>query len=65
MDSVRAAKPFWLIRTLTFAPIAAGFLTLLAGLVTGGRGAGLQAVEESVGAEPIREIAPRLVPEKV
>ena len=61
MESVRAARPYWLIRTLTFVPIVAGLLALLAGLVTGDRGAGLRAVRDSVGMEPIEEIAPRLV----
>ncbi len=65
LDSVRAAKPFWLVRTLMFVPIAAGFLTLLGGLVTGKRGGGLREVEETIGAEPIKEIAPRLTPEQV
>ena len=65
LDSVRAAKPFWLVRTLMFVPIAAGFLTLLAGLVTGERGGGLREVEETVGPDPIEEIAPRLTPEQV
>jgi len=51
IESVRAAKPFWLVRTLTFVPITAGFLSLLAGLLVGPRGGGLQ---------PIEETAPRL-----
>jgi cbb3-type cytochrome oxidase subunit 1 len=61
IESVRVVKPFWLIRTLTFVPIAAGFLALLAGLIVGPRGAGLQAIHDSIGMEPIQEIAPRLV----
>jgi cbb3-type cytochrome oxidase subunit 1 len=60
IESVRAAAPFWMIRELAFAPIAAGFLTLLAGLLTGDRGAGLLAVEHSIGLEPVEAIAPRL-----
>jgi cbb3-type cytochrome oxidase subunit 1 len=60
IDSVRAAKPFWLVRTLTFVPITAGFLSLLAGLLVGPRGGGLKAIEASVGLEPIEHIAPRL-----
>jgi cbb3-type cytochrome oxidase subunit 1 len=62
MDSVRAAQPYWVIRTITFVPIAAGFLALLAGLLTGERGGGLRAVGDSVGHEPVAEIAPRLAP---
>src|SRR5580698_1115723 len=38
IESVRAAQPFWLIRTLSFVPIGAGFLALLVGLTTGERG---------------------------
>lgn len=38
IESVRAARPYWLIRSLSFFPIAAGFLALFAGLVTGQRG---------------------------
>jgi cbb3-type cytochrome oxidase subunit 1 len=62
IDSVRAAQPFWLIRTLSFVPIGAGFLALLAGLTTGDRGGGIRAIRDSVGLEPIQEIAPRLAP---
>jgi len=65
MESVRAARPYWLIRTLSFLPIAAGFLLLLAGLVTGDRGAGLRRVQQEIGLEPVREIAPRLATEAV
>ncbi len=45
LESVRAAQPYWLVRTISSVPIAAGFITLLAGLTTGPRGAGLPAVE--------------------
>jgi hypothetical protein len=62
MESVRAARPFWLIRTLTFVPIGAGLAAFLAGLTTGQRGGGLRAVKESIGLEPVQEIAPRLTP---
>ena len=58
IDSVRAVRPYWLIRSLTFVPIATGFVLLLAGLVTGERGAGLRSVREGIGLEPVREIAP-------
>jgi cbb3-type cytochrome oxidase subunit 1 len=60
MESVRAAKPYWLIRTLTFIPIGLGFLALLAGLVTGDEGDGIRAVKDSIGLETVEEIAPRL-----
>src|SRR5579863_3000218 len=62
LDSVRAARPFWLVRTLTAIPITAGFVMLLVGLTTGKRGAGMDAVRDSIGVEPIQEIAPRLAP---
>ena len=35
LDSVRAAQPYWLVRTFSFGPIAAGFIALLFGLTTG------------------------------
>jgi cbb3-type cytochrome oxidase subunit 1 len=63
IDSVRAARPYWLVRTLTFVPIVAGFLALLAGLLVGKRGGGLEAVEKTIGLEPVREIAPVLTRE--
>jgi hypothetical protein len=58
IESVRAARPYWLIRTLSVVPIGAGFVTLLIGLTTGDRGGGLGAVKASIGLEPIQEIAP-------
>ncbi len=36
IESVRAAKPYWMIRALTFVPIAGGFVALFAGLMGGG-----------------------------
>jgi cbb3-type cytochrome oxidase subunit 1 len=62
LDSVRAAQPYWLVRTLSAVPIAAGFVAFLLGLTTGPRGAGRQALERSVGLAPIDEVAPRLQP---
>ena len=41
IDSVHAARPYWLVRTLSGIPLAAGFIALLCGLTTGPRGAGL------------------------
>ncbi|HWF09140.1 MAG TPA: cbb3-type cytochrome c oxidase subunit I [Bryobacteraceae bacterium] len=58
IESVRAAKPYWLIRTLMFVPITAGFLALLAGLLVGPRGGGLKAIEQTIGLEPVREVTP-------
>jgi cbb3-type cytochrome oxidase subunit 1 len=60
LDSVRAARPYWIVRLLSALPIAAGFVTLLVGLTTGPRGGGLQeldAVAPLLAAES--EIAPR------
>jgi cbb3-type cytochrome oxidase subunit 1 len=37
IDSVRAAKPYWLIRTLSAIPLASGFIALLIGVTTGPR----------------------------
>jgi len=58
MDSVRAAKPFWLIRAVNFVPVLLGFVALLCGLVVGPRGGGLKMIESTIGLEPIAEIAP-------
>jgi hypothetical protein len=35
---VRAARPYWIIRSLSFIPIAGGFVALFAGMLTGTRG---------------------------
>ena len=60
LDSVRAVRPYWLVRSLSAVPIAAGFVALLLGFTTGKRGGGLQAIEQTIGLEPVGEIAPRL-----
>lgn len=62
LESVRAARPYWLVRTLSAIPITAGFVALLLGLTTGKRGAGMEAVRDSIGLEPVQEVAPRLAP---
>lgn len=59
LDSVRAARPFWLTRSLSAIPIAAGFIALLAGLTTGPRGAGLRAIDPSI-QDSVREVEPLL-----
>jgi cbb3-type cytochrome oxidase subunit 1 len=38
LDSVRAVKGFWLVRTLMFVPVTAGFVALLVAITTGDRG---------------------------
>jgi len=35
IESLRAAEPYWLVRTLSAVPISLGFICLIAGLVTG------------------------------
>ena len=62
LDSVRAARPYWIVRSYSALFIAGGFIALLAGLTTGPRGGGLVQVEAGVGTQPIAEIAPRLAP---
>jgi cbb3-type cytochrome oxidase subunit 1 len=59
IESVRAVRTYWLIRTLTFVPITGGFFALLAGLLVGPRGGGLKAIQEDIGLAPVQEIAPR------
>jgi cytochrome c oxidase cbb3-type subunit 1 len=59
--SVEASRPYWLVRTLSGIPLAAGFIALLWGLTTGPRGAGLQSIGAGVGVEPAHAVAPRLV----
>ncbi len=61
IESVRSAKPYWLIRAVDFVPVLGGFLTLLAGLIVGPRGGGLKTIQETIGLEPVAEIAPRMV----
>jgi cbb3-type cytochrome oxidase subunit 1 len=45
LDSVVAARPYWIVRSLSAIPIAGGFIALLIGLTTGPRGGGLAAAE--------------------
>jgi len=35
IESLRAAEPYWLVRTLSAVPISLGFMCLIAGLITG------------------------------
>ena len=56
LESVRAARPFWILRSLSAIPIAAGFIALLVGLTTGPRGAGLRPID----SVPAREVTPLL-----
>lgn len=60
LDSVRASRIFWLIRTHSAVFIFAGFIALLVGLTTGRAGDGMKEVESSIGLEPVKHIAPQL-----
>jgi cbb3-type cytochrome oxidase subunit 1 len=60
LDSVVAARPFWLHRSLSAIPIAAGFIALLLGLTTGPRGGGLRTIARHDDTILVRPVAPRL-----
>jgi cbb3-type cytochrome oxidase subunit 1 len=60
LDSVRAARPHWIVRVLSAIPLFAGFVAFLMGLLTGPRGAGLAEIEGTVGLEPVEHVSPRL-----
>lgn len=47
LDSVRASIPYWFVRTLSGIPLAAGFVMLGVGLLTGKRGAGKEVLDAS------------------
>jgi cbb3-type cytochrome c oxidase subunit I len=54
LDSVRASRPYWIVRSLSAVPIVAGFALLCVGLFSGRRGAGeaIRASREQVAAQP-------------
>ena len=62
LESVRAAQPYWIVRTLSGIPIALGFVLLLAGLVTGPRRSESTA-PQALGSE--NNVLPKLVPGRV
>ena len=62
LESVRAARPFWLLRSLSAIPITAGFIALLVGLTTGPRGAGLHAIDPAIGLDSTGDAASLLKP---
>jgi len=63
LDSVRAARPYWIVRALSGVPIAAGFVALLVGLTTGPRGGGLKTLRVAQPElAPESGVAPRLAP---
>lgn len=53
LESVRAARPYWLVRSLSALPIGAGFVLLFVGLFTGPRGAGAAALAAGDKAEAV------------
>jgi cbb3-type cytochrome oxidase subunit 1 len=56
IESLAAARPYWLVRTLSAIPIAGGFVLLLGGLTTGPRGGGREAAGAHAGdLTPMRE----------
>jgi cbb3-type cytochrome oxidase subunit 1 len=63
IESVRAAKPYWAVRVLTFVPIGAGFLFVMTGLFVGEPGDGLKSIQRELGLEPVEAIAPRFAQE--
>jgi cytochrome c oxidase cbb3-type subunit I/II len=59
LESVRAATPYWFVRSAAAVPIAAGFVAVLVGLTTGPRGAGAHAIAASHAAAA-SQVAPQL-----
>ena len=59
LDSVRAAKPYWILRSASAIPIAAGFIAIVLGLTTGARGAGVAQVHRAP-QRPEPVVTPRL-----
>jgi len=45
LESVQESQPYWVLRSLSAIPIAAGFVILLYGLVSGPKGAGVAVSE--------------------
>jgi cbb3-type cytochrome oxidase subunit 1/cbb3-type cytochrome oxidase cytochrome c subunit len=58
LESVQASRPYWIIRSFSAIPIAAGFISLLLGLTTGPRGAGAAAIQGR--QEAIVQVSPQL-----
>lgn len=61
LESVRAVRPYWVVRALSGVPIAAALVAVFVGLTTGRRGAGPDATSGGR-PEPVSEIAPRFSP---
>jgi cbb3-type cytochrome oxidase subunit 1 len=60
IESVRAAKPYWLVRSLSAIPIAGGFVALLLGLTTGPRGDVQAGRDDAVDTRGATRLMPRL-----
>jgi len=61
LESLRESQPYWVFRTLTAIPITAGFIALFAGLMTGARGAGADAVAQNRQRVAAARVAPVLI----
>lgn len=61
LEAVRASTPYWIVRSASAVPIAAGFVAVLVGLTTGPRGAGATAIA-AARAAAAEQVAPRLAP---
>ncbi|MCB1665021.1 MAG: cbb3-type cytochrome c oxidase subunit I [Pseudomonadales bacterium] len=59
LESLQASRPYWVMRSLSAIPVAAGFIALFVGLVTGPRGAGVVQIN----AEQQEQAAAQLLPE--
>ena len=57
LESVRAATPYWFVRSAAGVSISAGFVAVFVGLTTGPRGAGAYAIAASQAAS---HVAPQL-----
>jgi len=60
LESVRAAKPYWIVRSAAAIPIVAGFVAAIIGLTTGEPGAGAVALSGARGEA--ESVAPQLAP---
>jgi cbb3-type cytochrome oxidase subunit 1 len=60
LDSVRASRPYWMVRALAAIPMVAGLIALGMGFTTGPSGGGLPTLNPGEDLEPPDAIAPRL-----
>lgn len=57
IESLQASRPYWIVRSLSAIPVAAGFIALLYGMISGKRGAGADAVVASRLAQETNPLA--------